>query len=69
MKLSAGFLVYGGIKIGDIVPSFATGTVYKLRKRIEGEDRIASGVLVVGYTFTSPSAAAAVILGGSANGW
>lgn len=68
---AGGFTVLKGSKISDhIIPSFETRakSYYNLRKKLEENRTIIDGVVVVDYEFSAPSAAAAVLCGGSANG-
>ena len=66
-----GFTVLKGAKISTgIAPSFMTRgcSYYKLRGELESNGTILNGVLQLDYEFSSPSAAASVITGHSANG-
>lgn len=69
---TSGFVVQGGSKVSDhTTPSFETQahSFFKLRSRLI-EDGIIDGQyqFVNDYEFSSPSAAAAIVLGRSANG-
>lgn len=69
---ASGFVVQGGSKVSDhTTPSFETQahSFFKLRSRLI-EDGIIDGQyqFVNDYEFSSPSAAAAIVLGRSANG-
>ena len=68
---NGGFTVQKGSLISDHeVPSFeerANG-YYKLKRRLESGKVIESRIFTIDYEFSSPSAAAAVVLGRSANG-
>ncbi|KPC60652.1 DUF4357 domain-containing protein [Streptomyces chattanoogensis] len=73
------FVVYGGSPVRkDVVPSFRTQMpfAYRLREQLVAEGTIQDSQTWPGYlelsvttTFNSPSAAAAVLLGSSSNGW
>ena len=69
---AGGFVVQGGSKVSDhTTPSFETQahSFFKLRNRLIEDGIIdAQYCLVNDYEFSSPSAAAAVVLGRSANG-
>lgn len=62
------FVVFAGSKISkDITEGFPQG-YYDLRESLIQNGVIVKGVFVENHTFTSSSAAAAVVLGRSANG-
>ncbi len=71
-RTSDGFVVFSGSKVAvDTVPSFPKGFNALRDELIDNEIIVEEGedlVLVSDYLFSSPSAAAAVIMGRSANG-
>lgn len=71
-RTTDGFVVFAGSKVAiDTVPSFPKGFNTLRDELIENEIIVTQGdslILVTDYLFSSPSAAAAVVMGRSANG-
>ena len=63
-----GFVVFSGSKIAKDTTKSMPSSLKNLRNRLINEKRIVDNAFVDDYLFTSPSLAAAVVMGRSANG-